>query len=190
MRGERLVYLKKLGAEGPVAIDLEKRRQKRPEERRRPKVSFVQGTARRYRLRFEKTGPSAFVGHLDLLRLLPRVFRRLDLPVLYSQGFHPKPDLTFGPALSLGIASLDEHIDVRITADLDLEGLCEQLTAHAPARACSSGAASASKHRRQHRQGPRRRLDRALRGRHPGQGHPRHGPAHAPPRWRLGLRTS
>jgi len=144
MRGERLVYLKKLGAEGPVAIDLEKRRQKRPEERRRPKVSFVQGTARRYRLRFEKTGPSAFVGHLDLLRLLPRVFRRLDLPVLYSQGFHPKPDLTFGPALSLGIASLDEHIDVRITADLDLEGLCEQLTAHAPAGIVFTGAARLS----------------------------------------------
>jgi radical SAM-linked protein len=32
----------------------------------------------------------------------------------YTQGFHPKPDMSFGPALSLGIASLDEHVDVKL----------------------------------------------------------------------------
>jgi radical SAM-linked protein len=32
----------------------------------------------------------------------------------YSQGFHPKPDLSFGPALSLGVASLDEYVDVKL----------------------------------------------------------------------------
>jgi radical SAM family uncharacterized protein len=131
MRSERLVWLKKLGAEGPVAIDPEKRRSKRPDERR-PKASFQQSPPRRYRFRFRKLGPSAFLGHLDLLRALPRIFRRLGLPLFYSQGFHPKPDLTFGPALSLGVASLEEYLDAKICADVDPHGLAEALTAHAP----------------------------------------------------------
>jgi radical SAM-linked protein len=41
------------------------------------------------------------------------------LPLFYSQGFHPKPDMTFGPALSLGVSSLVEIVDVKICADLD-----------------------------------------------------------------------
>jgi len=131
MRGERLVALKKLGAEGPVAIDLEKRRPKRPDERK-PRVKFVQGEGRRYRIRLKKMGPAAFVSHLDLIRALPRVFRRLELPLFYSQGFHPKPDLVFGPALSLGVISLDEYVDAKITADLDVDGLGELLDEHAP----------------------------------------------------------
>ena len=45
MRGERLVYLKKLGADGPVPIDLEKRKPKRPEERRHA-ASSIRGTCR------------------------------------------------------------------------------------------------------------------------------------------------
>jgi radical SAM family uncharacterized protein/radical SAM-linked protein len=131
MRGERLVYLKKLGADGPVAIDLEKRKPKRPEERR-PRAQFTQGAPTRYRIRYTKVGPSAFSSHLDMIRALPRVFRRAGLPLFYSQGFHPKPDLTFGPALSLGVASLDEYVDAKIIAELPLDGLAKILDEHAP----------------------------------------------------------
>ncbi len=68
----------------------------------------------RWRLRFAKTGPAALLGHLDLIRELPRAMRRAGLRTAYSQGFHPKPEMSFAPALSLGIASLDEHIDVKL----------------------------------------------------------------------------
>ncbi|MEO7096686.1 MAG: TIGR03936 family radical SAM-associated protein, partial [Polyangiales bacterium] len=134
MRGERLVYLKKLGADGPITLDparLASRVPKGPEARR-PKVSFTQGEARRYRLRFTKLGAASFLSHLDLLRAIPRMFRRLGVPLFYSQGFHPKPDLTFGPALSLGVASLHEYVDVKIAADVDEAELAPALTAHAP----------------------------------------------------------
>ena len=134
MRGERLVYLKKLGADGPIVIDPSRlaARVPRGPEARRPKVSFTQAEARRYRLRFTKLGPASFLSHLDLLRALPRMFRRLGVPLFYSQGFHPKPDLTFGPALSLGVASLHEYVDVKIAADVDEAELAPALTAHAP----------------------------------------------------------
>jgi radical SAM family uncharacterized protein/radical SAM-linked protein len=131
MRGERLVYLKKLGADGPVPIDLEKRKNKTPQERR-PRVQFAQGTPQRFRIRYRKIGPAAFSSHLDMIRALPRIFRRAGLSLFYSQGFHPKPDLTFGPALSLGVASLDEYVDAKIIVG-DVAVTAELLNRHAPA---------------------------------------------------------
>ncbi|HEX3774228.1 MAG TPA: TIGR03936 family radical SAM-associated protein, partial [Polyangiaceae bacterium] len=72
------------------------------------------GDAQRFRLNFSKTGPAALLGHLDLIRELPRVIRRAGAKTAYSQGFHPKPEMSFGPALSLGVASLDEYLDVKL----------------------------------------------------------------------------
>lgn len=66
----------------------------------------------RWRLSFEKLGASALLGHLDFMRELGRVIRRSGLRPVYSQGFSPKPRFTFGPALALGVASLDEKIEV------------------------------------------------------------------------------
>ena len=65
-----------------------------------------------YRIRFAKVGRAAFLGHLDLVRLLGRSFRRADLPLAMTRGFSPKPRLAFGPALGLGIPSLGELMDV------------------------------------------------------------------------------
>jgi radical SAM-linked protein len=125
MREQRLVYLRKLGADVPRAPAPTPRTQKGPPPR------IVQGEARRYRFIYEKVGPAAFLSHLDVIRALPRSFRRLELPLFYSSGFHPKPDMTFGPALSLGVASLCEAVDVKIAADIDPASMLEELTAGA-----------------------------------------------------------
>ncbi len=126
MKDQRLVYLRKLGSEEP--------RPAAPPRAARPKrtpMRQVQGDPRRYRFVYEKLGASAFLSHLDVIRALPRSFRRLELPLFYSQGFHPKPDMTFGPALSLGVASLCEVVDMKIAADLDPAALLEGLSAGA-----------------------------------------------------------
>jgi radical SAM family uncharacterized protein/radical SAM-linked protein len=68
-----------------------------------------------YRIRFAKVGRAAFLGHLDLVRLLARSFRRADLPLAVTRGFSPKPRISFGPALGLGVPSLGELMD----CDLD-----------------------------------------------------------------------
>jgi radical SAM family uncharacterized protein/radical SAM-linked protein len=128
MREQRLVYLRRLGAETP--------RVPAPEPAARvaapkgPPPRIAQGEARRYRFVYEKAGAAAFLSHLDLIRALPRAFRRLELPLYYSSGFHPKPDMAFGPALSLGVASLCEVLDIKIAADLDVTpALLDGLTA-------------------------------------------------------------
>ena len=65
-----------------------------------------------YRIRFAKVGRAAFLGHLELLRLLARSFRRADLPLAMTRGFSPKPRVSFGPALGLGVPSLGELMDI------------------------------------------------------------------------------
>jgi radical SAM-linked protein len=92
-----------------------------------PTTRIEQGVAQRYRLRYSKLGRSAYLGHLDLVRHLPRIFRRAGLELFYSLGFHPKPELTFGPALGLGIPSLGELLDVSLTDDLEADELLARL---------------------------------------------------------------
>jgi radical SAM-linked protein len=89
------------------------------------------GTPVRYRLRFAKTGAVALLGHLDLIRELPRVIRRAGIKTAYTEGFHPKPDMSFGPALSLGVASLDEYADVKLIDAPAADELVARLEAHA-----------------------------------------------------------
>lgn len=104
-----------------------------PKKKRRPPTRpQPEAPALCYRFRFDKVGPTALLGHLDLIRALPRVFRRIDVPVAYSNGFHPKPHMTFSPALSLGVASLGEYVDIKLHAELDPEPLLEAMNANAP----------------------------------------------------------
>jgi radical SAM family uncharacterized protein/radical SAM-linked protein len=128
MREERIVYLDRLGAKQRVHA----RPLPAPLERKGPPPRILQGEPRRYRFGYTKLGPSAFLSHLDLIRALPRAFRRLELPLYYSSGYHPKPEMAFGPALSLGVASLGEFIDVKVTADIDAGAIAAQLGDGAP----------------------------------------------------------
>ena len=61
------------------------------------------------------------------MRHLPRIFRRAGFSLFYSEGFHPKPELSFGPALGLGIPSLGELVDVTLVDDVAPDELLRRL---------------------------------------------------------------
>ncbi len=135
MRSERLVYLTKLGAKERRPPPVSPLLAPPPAERVDPKratPTFTQGAAIRYRFGFTKVGPSSLLSHLDVLRALPRAFRRVGLPLFYSTGFHPKPDFVFSPALSLGVSSTCEVADVKLTCDVDPASVLDALTASSP----------------------------------------------------------
>ncbi|MGB9906438.1 MAG: TIGR03960 family B12-binding radical SAM protein [Candidatus Saccharicenans sp.] len=79
----------------------------------------------RYRAVYQKDGPFRFISHNDLLNQLERAIRRAGWPMAFSQGFHPKMLLTFGPALPLGMAARAEVMEFKarlnITEDEFLE---------------------------------------------------------------------
>jgi radical SAM family uncharacterized protein/radical SAM-linked protein len=134
MRAERLDFLRSMNALTPgnrVHLPVvEPSQQHRPGRYRPPQPG---GPAQRWRLRYTKRGPAALLGHLDLIRELGRILRRAALTVWYTQGFHPKPDFSFGPALGLGAASLGEYVDVKLIDAPPAAVLLAQLaTATAP----------------------------------------------------------
>jgi len=160
MRSERLVYLTRLGAKKPRVKEQPPAPEAAPPAAPEPAIAsspapsadastldvaappkkkgpappprIVQGDARRTRFIYAKVGPMAYLSHLDLIRALPRSFRRINVPLYYTSGFHPKPDMTFSPALSLGVASLAEILDVKLTVDVDPMALAAELTRNSP----------------------------------------------------------
>lgn len=71
----------------------------------------------KYRIEFSKLGPITFISHLDLQKVMQRIFKRARLETLHSEGYNLRPLLSFGPALTLGISSLTEYFDVRVPTE-------------------------------------------------------------------------
>ena len=53
--------------------------------------------------------------------------RRAELPISYSQGFHPQPKISLAAALPLGFSSRAEMLDVRLNKDLSVEDISARL---------------------------------------------------------------
>ncbi|MGA7195407.1 MAG: TIGR03936 family radical SAM-associated protein [Anaerolineales bacterium] len=81
----------------------------------------------RVRVTFSKTGALRYIGHLDLNTIWERAARRAGLPLVYTQGFHPQPKMTFASALPLGFSSRCEVMDMRFNEDVDLTSLSTRL---------------------------------------------------------------
>lgn len=92
----------------------------------------MSATVARLRIRYAKEGKIRFVGHRDVARIFDRAIRKLRLPTAYSEGFSPRPKISFGLALSVGHESVAEYLDVELATSADIEGLCEQFTAALP----------------------------------------------------------
>jgi radical SAM-linked protein len=86
----------------------------------------------RVRISFSKTDEMRYTGHLDLHRAWERTFRRADLPIAYSQGFHPQPRINLAAALPLGFTSEYEVADIWLELDLDIEEVRAALTKSLP----------------------------------------------------------
>ena len=86
------------------------------------------------RLRFEKTGRAVYISHLDLMHTMQRAFNRAGLPLKYSEGFNPHPQIAIALPLSVGTASLCEIMDFKLKAEEtpELAALPERLNAVLP----------------------------------------------------------
>jgi radical SAM-linked protein len=87
----------------------------------------------RYRTQFAKLEDLRWLSHLDLMRTLQRAFKRAGVPVTYSQGYHPAPLMSFGPALAVGTEGAGEVFDFESASELDTEDAARRLNACLPA---------------------------------------------------------
>ena len=72
----------------------------------------------RLRARFAKRESLKYISHLDLARTWERVFRRAGLPVVYSQGFNPRPRFQIAAALPVGVTGQSELLDIWLSEPL------------------------------------------------------------------------
>lgn len=86
----------------------------------------------RIQITFTKQGALRYTGHLDLHKLWERTARRAELPLAYSQGFHPQPKMSIAAALPLGFSSRCEVLDMRLERDIPLDGLRDTLQGTLP----------------------------------------------------------
>jgi radical SAM-linked protein len=86
----------------------------------------------RIRITFVKQGALRYTGHLDLHKLWERAARRAELPLAYSQGFHPQPKMNMAAALPLGFSSRCEVVDMKLEHDIPLDGLPTRLNTTLP----------------------------------------------------------
>lgn len=85
----------------------------------------------RVRVQFTKTGKARFLSHLELVALFSRAIKRAGISMRFSEGFHPMPKISSGPALPVGIESIAEYMDLEIEGKIDIyeieRGLNRQL---------------------------------------------------------------
>lgn len=79
------------------------------------------------RVYFDKFGEMKFISHLDLLRFFDRLLKKSQIPVKYSQGFHPRPKMSFGSPVPLGTEAYDELMDFELESPMSNEEVFERL---------------------------------------------------------------
>lgn len=71
----------------------------------------------RMRVQWAKDEPWRLYSHLDIVRAIERAIRKAGLPASYSEGFHPRLKLSFGPPLAFGLLSDAEYFDLLLDED-------------------------------------------------------------------------
>lgn len=95
-----------------------------PTDQKSIKPRPVEGMSVKVRLHYTKTGRLRYLSHLETTTALIRGMRRAGFPFRYTEGFHPGPKTSFGPALSVGTAGLKEYLDMELIPPFDIaEGL-------------------------------------------------------------------
>ncbi len=84
------------------------------------------------RIRFTRGEGVKFISHLDLMKVFERAIRRSSLPISYSQGFNPHPQMVFGLPLAVGMTSECEYADFELTREISPEQFMERLNEALP----------------------------------------------------------
>jgi radical SAM-linked protein len=90
------------------------------------------GAANPVRLQYTKLGKVRWISHRDVARALERAFRIAQLPLAFTEGFSPRPKVSFGLALSTGHESEAEYVDIVLAEAVDLDALAGRLNSGLP----------------------------------------------------------
>ena len=83
-------------------------------------------------LRLRKGDEVKYLSHRDLIRAFELALRRARIAVVYSAGFNPRPRMSFGSAIGVGVTSDDERIVLELLSPDDPSDIMERLNSRLP----------------------------------------------------------
>ena len=81
----------------------------------------------RIRITYAKGEELRYTGNLDMQKVWERTFRRAELNLAYSQGFHPQPKMHQACPLPLGFTSENDLLDFWLDSDEELAEIGDKL---------------------------------------------------------------
>ena len=74
----------------------------------------------RLRIAYTKIEDARYIAHLDLTRVFERAIRRAGIHMSYTEGFNPRPKISFGFALAVGTEGEREYVDIDLQREMEL----------------------------------------------------------------------
>lgn len=99
----------------------------------------LQALETRVEILYSKLKDAKHFGHLELVNIFTRALRRAGLPVKFSQGFHPKPKISFHDPLPVGMESRENLFCLTLTKALDNQTIISRLNLQLPGGLFVSG---------------------------------------------------
>ncbi|MDA8404262.1 MAG: TIGR03960 family B12-binding radical SAM protein [Desulfobacteraceae bacterium] len=86
----------------------------------------------RFQVFYAKRGQARYFGHLELVNIFIRAISRSGLRLKFSEGFHPKPKISFHDPLSVGVESEEESFYMTLRSPAAPESIIADLTFELP----------------------------------------------------------
>jgi len=91
----------------------------------------VESFYKKLKVIYSKKDQAKYFGHLELTSIFLRAVRRANIPVRFSEGFHPRPKISFEDPLPIGLESLNACFYLEVPGYLKpqavVKGLNQQL---------------------------------------------------------------
>ncbi len=81
------------------------------------------------RIKFERTGPVRYIGHLDMMRYFQKAIMRAGIDIRYSEGFNPHQIMSFAYPLGVSMETRGDYFDIDVLSYQDCETITGQLNA-------------------------------------------------------------
>ncbi len=75
------------------------------------------------RIKYKKENNMKFLSHLELIKTMERAFRRMNFNMMFSQGFNPKPKISYAAPLPVGVETECDFLDVELEEKVDIQEL-------------------------------------------------------------------
>lgn len=83
-------------------------------------------------LKLRKGDRLKYLSHRDLVRAFELALRRAEIQVAFTSGFNPRPKMSFGSAVGVGITSDDERIVLELAIPYNLSDIFDRLNSKLP----------------------------------------------------------